>query len=179
MFALAALPADANAAPPAVVEAVSPATEANALGVSVTWIGGSGLTYRHWFENNVGVQVAGIPWVTADLPGTNGAITEGTSFLNFGGQVMWRFLHQSDMQIYALGAIGYGFQKNTIFYNGKNSPKQHMDLGVAPGLGIDKKIAPNVWLNGELSYTFGFQTNDSVSSSNFIPGIGAGVFYYW
>lgn len=156
-----------SAVTPAMAQPSAPAANTfsnpNALGLTVSTISGSGITYRRWFENNMGVQVAAIPFLGVNSDGSMGG------FLNAGVQAMYAPLKTDSVALY--GLLGWGV--------GVNLSGGQIDSGVAPGLGVDWFLSPNFALTGALGYTFSStQTSQRVSYA-LSPGFTIGGMFYF
>jgi len=159
--------ADASTAPPPppppAVVAEQPAAETlyppDAIGLAVSWVSGSGLMYRHFFDD-WGIQVCGVPYVTGNV-----------AFLNFGGQVMYRVIKRYPFQFSPLLGVGYAFNKNTFL-----SASEKADMGIAPGVQLDYAFNRNLWAFAHIGYTFGAQVTTSMTA-DFKPGGGLGAYF--
>jgi hypothetical protein len=124
--------------PVAAQAAEQPALPArNGLGLGVSTLAGSGITYRRWLDNGVGFQVAGIPFVGMKDDGSLGG------FYNIGAQVMYAPLRFDSVVCY--GMLGAGVGNN--LYAGKS------DAGIAPGIGLDWYLSPSFVLVTTVGYT--------------------------
>ncbi|MNX57337.1 hypothetical protein D3C86_881530 [compost metagenome] len=126
------------AAPATAVAAEQPApSNPNGLGLSVSTLAGSGVTYRRWLDNGLGFQVAGVPFMGMKDDGSLGG------FYNIGAQVMYAPLRFDNVSFY--GMLGAGVGNN--LYAGRS------DAGIAPGVGMDWSLSPNFALVAALGYT--------------------------
>lgn len=161
-----------------------PANYSTALGLSVSYLAGSGLTYRRWFENDWGVQVAGIPFVTVSNNVPSG-------FVNLGLQGMVPFFKGERVRLYGLLGTGAAYNvSNTYAYpapalDGTQPPavmvsSDRWDLGVAPGVGVDYLFYNNFALTAALGYTVSRTSGRDVTPSwSLGPGGTFGVLVYW
>lgn len=131
----------------------------DAIGLTVSWVSGSGLMYRHFFDD-IGIQVSGVPYVTGDV-----------AFLNFGGQVMYRVIKRYPFQFSPMIGVGYAFNKNTFL-----SGPEKADMGIAPGVQLDYAFNRNLWAFAHIGYTFGAQVTSSMTA-DFKPGGGIGTYF--
>ena len=178
--------APANQIPTAKTPPALPGTDLthDAIGMGVSWISGSGIIYRHYDKSEFGYQVAGIPWVTGQW-----------TLFNVGAQVMQRIMTRDQVSMHWLLGFGYAYMKNNWLTDWQQQ-SEHVDLGIAPGVGIDYSLGKNWWVTGALSYTFGAQWGLDKSGNvskptngrgtplqdwfwNFTPGLGAGILYAW
>lgn len=154
-------------ASPAGAEEASSSLPLQSLGVSVSWLTGSGLSYRRWFENGYGYQVAGVPLVTT----TN-------TFVNVGAQVMQVITKNEAFRIYGLTGFGVGYGASNGF--GTGVPINHTDIGVPLGVGFDWYVARNVACTLGVGYTLSTSFNGSQSAGyGFTPGFSFGSFLEW
>lgn len=135
----------------------------NAIGLSISTIAGSGVTYRRWFENRMGLQVAAIPFLGVDAAGGT------TGFINAGAQVMYAPYKTEALALY--GLLGYGI--------GANLTGSQIDVGLAPGLGADWFFAPNFALSAALGYTFSSTQTSRRLSYGLSPGFTVGGLFYF
>lgn len=143
--------------------------ESDGLGLSISWLAGSGLTYRHWFNNGTGLQVAATPFFQP----SGGTIS---GFANVGLQGMHTVLHAETFR--AFWILGYGL---LVMTNGTDSPS--MDHGVAPGIGLDYYPTKNLALHAALAYTVSYKIRpagkDFDAGLGFSPGGALGAFFYF
>lgn len=170
---------------PGIAETPSrPANYSRALGLSLSFLSGSGLTYRRWFANDWGVQVAGIPFVTVSN-------SVPTGFLNLGLQGMMPLFKGERIRLYGLMGVGAGYNVSNYATYPAPGPdgivgapvmvfRDRWDLGVAPGLGLDYLFYNNFALTGAVGYTFSRTSgNDAAPSWALGPGGTIGALVYW
>lgn len=162
---------------------VRPTNYARALGLSASNLSGSGLTYRRWFENDWGVQVAGIPFVTVtnNLP---------SGFVNLGLQGMMPFFKGERVRLYGLLGVGaaYSLNRYSTYVPGPGGADGSMvttttdrwDLGIAPGIGLDYLFFNNLAVTTAVGYTVGRTSGSQQDPSwSLSPGGSIGVLVYW
>lgn len=166
----------AQAAPSAPAE-FAPRNYMRALGVGASNIAGSGLTYRRWYENGWGYQVAGLPIVTVDQ-------NVWRTWVNLGAQAMLSIYRTDRVRLFGLLGLGAAYTSNPNYdpntgtYTGASSNR--WDLGVAPGIGADVFVFNNVALTAALGYTVSRTTLDAeVPQYGLNPGATVGVLVYW
>lgn len=153
--------------PAAALAASSAALPRHSLGVSVSWLTGSGLTYRRWFENGLGFQVAGVPMLTT----TN-------TFVNVGGQVMQLITKNDAFCLYGLTGFGVGYSASNGF--GTGVPINHTDIGIPLGVGMDWYVTRDVACTLAIGYTLSTSFNGAQSAGyGFTPGFSFGTILEW
>lgn len=149
----------------------------NGVGLSASWLAGSGITYRRWLDNGFGYQVAAIPFFQPN----NG---EAIGFVNFGVAAMGTLLRAESFRgFWILGYGTYLTRENVFGANGDRTVKALADLGIAPGFGIDYLIGQNLALHAGLAYTVSFKIRppERVAEAGwgFGPGGQIGTFFYF
>jgi hypothetical protein len=152
---LIALALVAGLAAPAHAQAV--ASDRHAVGVYVSNIAGSGLTYTRNFNNGWGFHVSGIGWGQG-----------GSAFYNFGGAVTKDFVERDWGAVYGLAAVGYGVDLFTGFSGSK------------PGANIQSNFAPGVGLRYHmLQLELGYSIFANANGPGFTPAGGAGLLFHF
>lgn len=147
---------------------------ANSIGLGISWLSGSGVTYRHWFPDGFGFQVAAVPFLSIS-PNASGS-SSLTGLGNIGMQGMYKFLRWQNFRLFWL--LGFGYAYNTWFTDGNGTPRN--DFGLAPGIGADWMLASNLGLNLSLGYTVSYtQIGGQPGQPGFSPGAGGGIFLDW
>lgn len=146
-------------APPAMATDYGTGTPApqgsQGVGLMISTIAGSGLTYQHVFPNGWGFHVSGIGW------------GQGASFFyNFGGAVTKTFIEREWGNVYGLAAVGYGLNLFSGLSRGTGSAT--IESNFAPGIGVNWGI-----LTAELGYSF---YNNS-GGPGLQPAGGAGLMF--
>lgn len=163
---------------------VRPVNYTRALGVAVSFLSGSGLTYRRWFDNDWGFQVSGVPWMT---------LQEGmlTGFTNLGAQAMMPIFKGDRIRLFGLlgfGALYTASRTTTYPDNDYTKPPVYglstrTDLGLAPGIGLDYLFLNNFAVTAALGYTFSQSSESGVNNGaprpGFSPGGTIGALVYW
>lgn len=160
-----------------------PANYTRALGVTVSYLSGSGLTYRHWLENDWGFQVSGVPFMS---------LQEGqlTGFANLGLQAMMPIFKGDRVRLFGLLGFGaaYTANRNASYPDGNYSNPVYTlatrtDLGIAPGIGLDYLFFNNFALTAALGYTFSQTTRSDYQNGAPQPGLSPGgtigALIYW
>lgn len=131
-----------------------------ALGLSVSNMAGSGLTYLRMNENGFGWRVAGIGW------GSQGS---GGAFWNVGAAAIREFDRKEWGSIYGMLSAGAGLR---VFSGAFGLPAQGgPEINLAPGIGIN--LGP-VFL--EAGYSVWHNPADRVG---FGPAFGGGLLYWF
>ncbi len=162
---------------------VRPVNYGRAMGLSVSNLSGSGITYRRWFENDWGYQVAGIPFVSVSN-------NEPSGFVNLGVQGMMPFFKGQRVRLYGLLGLGALYNRTqTTAYPPQNpdgtyppgvpAVSERWDLGVAPGVGVDYLFFNNLGVTAAVGYTFSRQSGTQGASWGLSPGGSFGVLVYW
>lgn len=150
------------------------------LGASLSWVAGSGVSYRRWWKNGFGLQVAAVPLLS--LQDSN-----LTGLMNIGIQGMGPIVHNRVFRAFWLLGYGVAFDRGVFYRNvsqdGTLSSAYRLDQGIAPGVGLDWMIAPNLALHGAIGYTVSFSgTTESGSLQlrpGFAPGVALGSYFYF
>ena len=129
--------------------------ETQGVGLMISNIAGSGLTYQRTFKNGFGFHVSGIGWGQG-----------GSFFYNFGGAVTKNLMTRDWGDLYGLVAVGYGVNLSSAF------------SGVPAGSRIESNIAPGIgvrWgiLTAELGYSFYMNSG----GPGLTPAGGVGVMF--
>ena len=127
----------------------------DSVGVMVSNIAGSGLTYEHVFPNGWGFHVSGIGW------------GQGSSFFyNFGGAVTKNFVEREWGDLYGLVAVGYGINLFSGF------------SGVPGGTNVQTNLAPGLGVRwGILTAELGYSLYVNSGGPGLIPAGGAGLMF--
>lgn len=126
--------------------------EVQGFGVAVSWLSGSGFSYRRWMPSGRGYQVSAFPYV-------NGSET----FFNVGGQIMQSFFEATGGRAYGLLAAG------TAFGSVVEREPERLLWNLSVGGGADLRLTSNLVLSAQLGY--------SLSAGNRIgPGAGVGAY---
>ncbi|MEB3198582.1 MAG: hypothetical protein VKP62_15400 [Candidatus Sericytochromatia bacterium] len=131
--------------------------ERQGLGMSVSWIAGSGLTYFRTFPNGFGYHVAGVGW------------GQGASgFWNVGGALTKELARHSSGSLYGLLASGAGISLFSGMggLSGGTSPQ----INVAPGAGF---TWGNFFFEGGMSFFY----NDQ--GFGYTPAFGGGLLWWF
>jgi hypothetical protein len=132
----------------------------HSLGVMVSNIAGSGLTYQHRFDSGWGFHVSGIGWSQG-----------GSAFYNFGGAVTKDFVEREWGALYGLAAVGYGVD----MFSGFAGPS-----GTRPGANIQSNFAPGIGLRYHmLQLELGYSIFANASGPGFTPAGGGGLFFHF
>lgn len=168
-------PVATTQAAPATPAEFAPRNYLHALGAGGSNISGSGITYRRWFENGWGYQVAGLPVVTVDQSGWR-------TWINLGAQGMLSIYRTDRVRLFALAGLGAA-HSSTPLYDGSGAvsgASTRLDLGVAPGIGADVFVFNNVALTASLGYTLSRTTlNTPTPQWGLNPGASFGALVYW
>lgn len=130
----------------------------HAFGLTGSWLSGSGFTYRHWFENEWGFQIAAVPFIAPQF-----------TFVNGGGQVMKHFFRNDKVRIFGLAGVGVGYYTdNTV-------------VGIPVGAGLDWFVSDNLLFNLSLGYTLSSNhaNRQDVAFDTFMPAPGVGFLMEW
>ncbi len=148
------------------------------IGVTVSWVAGSGVSYRHWWQNGFGFQVAAVPLISYQNDSLSG-------LMNVGVQGMGPIVLNRTFRLFWLLGYGAAFDRG-YFYNLSYAGKPdayRLDQGVAPGVGLDLMITPNFALHAGLAYTVSYSGNSEtgtlVLKPGFSPGGAIGSYFYF
>lgn len=131
--------------------------EGQALGLYVSNIAGSGLTYLHVYPSGWGYHLSGIGWGTG-----------GSTFLNVGGAVTKELDRRDWGTLYGLVAAGTGLGN---FFGGGGLPAtSSLQYNVAPGVGVSV---------GPLLVEVGYSVFYNGAQAGFGPAGGAGLAWWF
>lgn len=153
----------------------APRNYLRALGVGGSNLAGSGLTYRRWFENGWGYQVAGVPLVSVEQ-------NTWRTWVNLGAQAMLSIYRTDRVRLFGLAGLGAAYASNPVMdqtgaFTGTTT---RLDIGLAPGIGADVFVFNNVALTASLGYTFSRTTVDALAPQwGLNPGGSFGAMIYW
>lgn len=131
------------------------AAEDNAVGLYVSNIAGSGLTYAHNFGNGWGAHISGIGWGQGP-----------SAFFNVGGAVTREFDRREWGTLYGLVAVGTGI--GGFLGTGGMTGNLDLQTNFTPGVGVT--LGPVV-LEG------GYSIYRNSGGVGFVPAGGAGLFW--
>lgn len=134
--------------------------ERQALGLSVSYLAGSGLTYLKLNENGFGWRVAGVGW------GSQGS---GQAFWNVGGAFLREFDRKEWGSVYGMLSAGAGLR----VFSGA--------FGMPPSGGPEVNVAPGIGVNiGPFFVEAGYSVwHNPVDRVGFGPAFGGGVLYWF
>lgn len=125
------------------------------IGLMLSNIAGSGLTYQQRFDNGWGYHISGIGWGQG-----------GSAFYNFGGAITKDIVEHDWGSVYGLAAVGYGVD----LFAGLR--------GAGAGANIQSNFAPGVGLRYHmLTMELGYSVYSNASGPGFGPAGGAGVMF--
>ena len=129
------------------------ARDSHGIGIYVSNIAGSGLTYSRTFSNGWGFHVSGIGWGQA-----------GSAFANLGAAVTREIDRRDTGTLYGLLAAGTGI--GSFFGGGGLAGGSNVQVNVAPGIGF-------AW--GPLNVELGYSIYHNAGGVGFTPAGGAGL----
>lgn len=144
-----------SATPALAADYGTPSPASQGVGLMISNIAGSGLTYQRVFPNGWGFHVSGIGWGQS-----------GSFFYNFGGAVTKSFIEREWGNVYGLVAVGYGLNLFTGLSKGTGSA--NIESNLAPGIGVNWGI-----LTAELGYSF----YNNASGPGLTPAGGVGLMF--
>jgi hypothetical protein len=132
----------------------------HSIGVMLSNIAGSGLTYQHRFDSGWGFHISGIGWGQG-----------GSAFYNFGGAVTKDFVEREWGSIYGLAAVGYGLDMFSGFTGTRAS---------GAGATVQSNFAPGVGLRYHmLQLELGYSIFTNANGPGFTPAGGGGLFFHF
>jgi hypothetical protein len=143
--------------PQALAQTKEMGQESQGIGMMISNIAGSGLTYERVFRNGWGFHVSGIGW------------GQGSSFFyNFGGAITKNIVEREWGDVYGLVAVGYGLNLFSGFSGVPGNAR--VESNVAPGIGVRWGI-----LTAELGYSFYLNSG----GPGLTPAGGAGLMFHF
>lgn len=127
--------------------------DSHAIGLYVSNIAGSGLTYTRHFQNGWGFHLSGIGWGQG-----------GTTFANVGGAVTRDISRRDYGTLYGLLAAGTAI--GSFFGGGGLAGGSNVQVNVAPGVGFG-------W--GPLTVEVGYSFFNNENGPGFTPAGGVGL----
>lgn len=137
----------------------APEPHTQGVGIQMSWLSGSGLTYRRWLPEGWGLQVAAFPYFTGDY-----------YFFNPGGQVMKEMFRNDNIRAYGLAGVGLATYGSS--YSGSG-----FQLGIPVGGGLDWFWGKNFAVTMGVGYTLAFTSQSNMPS--FTPGGTIGAMLEW
>lgn len=156
--------ADPSGSSAGLLEASPLASHTQGVGVQVSWLSGSGLTYRRWLDNGFGFQVSGVPFLTS-----------GSSFINVGGQVMKEFFRSRTVRGYGLLGAGLAYSYGGTSYDNNGAQvaaPTSLNVGIPLGIGGEWFVTDNLAFTAGAGYTLAFPLS-------FSPGGTIGLMLEW
>ena len=140
---------------PALAQTLPERASSHAVGLYVSNMSGSGLSYQRLFGNGWGFRVSGIGWGQG-----------GSAFVNAGAEVTKEIDRTEWGSLYGLLATGVGL--GTFTGGGGLAGGNNLQANIAPGLGLQ-------W--GLLNVEVGYSVYTNSGGVGFTPAGGAGLMW--